>query len=176
MAKDNRSIGAWELMQQLQADPEWVAQDAVRSVKHETKVRIQAAAVKPEQDPILNELAEVGYASDSVWDLVNTNESYAAAIPILVKFLPLVRHPVLREGLARTLTVPEARGMAGEVLLAELRKEADSELRWVFANALTVAADRADAVAIKAMLDDPAYEDVGERLGKALKNLGSIKG
>jgi hypothetical protein len=172
MAKQPRRTAA-EFMAELHANPEWVAQDAARKAKHETKVRIQAAAVKPEQDPILNELAALGYASDSVWDLVNTKESYAAAIPILVKFLPLVRHPVLREGLARALTVPEARGLAGKVLMFELRKESDPELRWALANALTVVTERKDAEAIQALLDDPAYQDVRERLEKTLKNLQS---
>lgn len=171
MAKKRNSVGAWDLMQELQSNPEWVAQDAAREAKHQALVAEQAVAVKPEQDPILIELAAVGHDSNSVWDLVNTKAAYPKAIPIMVKFLPLVRHPVLREGLARALTVREARGLAGEVLISELRKEMVSGLRWVLANALTVVAERKDTAAIKALLDDPAYGDVSERLGEALKHL-----
>jgi hypothetical protein len=171
MAERKGGIGAWDLMQRLQNDPEWVVQDAARRANHESMVQKQKEEVKPEEDPILAELASLGYVIESVWDLVNTRGSYASAIPILLKFLPLVRHPVLLNGLARALTVKEARGLAGEPILALLRQERDSELRWVLANALTVVADKGNAAAVKALLDDPAYADVSERLGKTLKRL-----
>ena len=174
LAKDkSRTYTAQEWQDVLLSCPEWVAEDAARKAKHETAVRIQAEAVKPEQDPILKELSAVGHPSESVWTLVNLKAAYPAAIPVLVKYFPLVTHPVLREGIARALTVREAQGQASVLLLDALKNESDAELRWVFANALTVVAERKDAVAIEALLADRAYEDVSERLGEALKKLKS---
>jgi hypothetical protein len=167
MARRKGMIGADELMAELHANPEWVAQNAAREAK-----RAEAEAqFRIEEDPIITDLAAAGFEVGSVWDLVNTNERYPNAIPVLLQHLTKPYHVRIREGVIRALTTPDARGVAAEAILAELRQEQDSEVRWALANALTVAADRADAAAIKVLLDDPAYQDVSERLGEALKNL-----
>jgi hypothetical protein len=77
----------------------------------------------------------------------------------------------MRQILGRSLTVREARGVAGGPILRVLKGEQDSETRWVMANALTIVAGPGDADEIAALLANPAYEDVHERLGQALKNL-----
>lgn len=46
-----------------------------------------------------------------------------------------------REGLVRSLTAREARGIAGQALLNEFRRGAESGYRWVVGNALEVVAD-----------------------------------
>ena len=61
--------------------------------------------------------------------------------------------------------------MAGQDILRELGQEKDGENRWALANALTVVADRTDVDQIKTLADDPAYEDVHERLEEALKKM-----
>ena len=67
----------------------------------------------------------------------------------------------------------EAKGIAGGEILDELRRETDSENRWALANALTVVAERDDMVSIDGLLEDPAYDDVSERLSEALTSLQS---
>ncbi len=110
----------------------------------------------------------------SVWDLVNTDSRYPAAIPILVKYLPRARHPVLRQGIARALTTPDARGVAGRTVLDELKSAKDpsgSEARWTLANALTVVAEASLAPEIEELITDPSFHDVHDRLKDALSDL-----
>ncbi len=167
--KSRKSMSAMELDELLQSCPEWVAQNAAREAKRATA----EAQFRVEEEPIIADLALAGFEVGSVWDLVNTNERYPSAIPVLLKHLTKAYHVRIREGIIRALTTPEARGLAAGAILAELHKEEDSELRWALANALTVVADQGNAVAIKVLLDDPACEDVSERLGEALKTSGS---
>jgi hypothetical protein len=99
------------------------------------------------------------------------------------RHLQQVRHPRLREGIARALTVPEARGAAARVILSELQKPDDnppgmqwaigcpSEVRWALANALTVVADKSMTDTIEVLIANDQYADVRERLEKALAKL-----
>lgn len=149
----------------FKACPEWVAQNAAR----EAKRAVAEAQFRIEEEPIIADLAMSGFEVGSVWDLVNTNKTYPTAIPVLLDHLRRSYHARIREGIIRALTVKEAKGLAGGDIISELRQEADSENRWALANALTVVAERGNAAAIQALLDDPAYADVSERLGEALK-------
>lgn len=169
MAKKPRRTAA-EFMAELQANPEWVAQNAAR----EAKRAAAKAQFRIEEEPIIADLAAAGFEVDSVWDLVNTNRSYPTTIPVLLDHLRRSYHARIREGIIRALTVKEAKGIAGGDLLNELRQETESENRWALANALTVVAERDDVPALQALLDDPAYADVSERLGEALKFTSSM--
>jgi hypothetical protein len=82
----------------------------------------------------------VGLNVSSISDLVNMSAAYPQAVPVLLRHLAMARHPVLRDSLARALTVREARGIAGGPILRELKRESDSEARWAMANALTIVA------------------------------------
>jgi hypothetical protein len=174
MSKKKKPVTAAELMERLKGDPEWVRQDEEREVRHSAKAAQLRAELEPEEGPLIADLASVGYNVDSVWDLVNAKASYPAAIPVLLKHLPVARHPKLRQGIARALTVPEARGIAGRGLLEELVGQKDlpgSEERWALANALTFGADENIVESIKTLSVDPHFADVHERLNTALKNL-----
>ncbi len=165
---------AAEFMAELQADPEWVQRRQEQQSRHAARVAHLKAELEPEQAPLLADLADAGLKINSVWDLVNSSECYSNAIPVLCKHLRLVHHPVLREGIARALTVPEARGVAGCEILEELKRENDmsaSSVRWALANALTVMADETMTVEIKLLLGDFRYADVHERLEAALERL-----
>jgi hypothetical protein len=169
-----RRMTAAELMASLQSDPEWVRQDAEREARHNEAVARFQAEIEPEHTPLLAELAKAGFILESIWDLVNTSRSYPAAIPILSHYLTVTKHSSLRDGIARALTVREARGAAARVILDELKRQFDphgSEARWTLANALTVAADASLADELLALYEDPAYDDVHERLRKTLRRL-----
>lgn len=89
-----------------------------------------------------------GVNASTPWDLVNSPESYRAAIPLLCEWLektddaiPKAAREKFREGVVRSLTVKEARGVAGPVLLREFhRPNVSSEYRWAVGNALEVVA------------------------------------
>jgi hypothetical protein len=164
-------VGAADLMAELQRDPEWVARNAERQATHDAKVANIAAETEAERVPLNADLSAVGYAVKSVWDLVNMKEAYPEAIPVLLRHLPIVKHPIMRQGIGRALAVVEARGLAGSALLQALRHEQDPETRWVFANTLAIVADRENAEELSELADDPEYADVRERLSQALKNV-----
>jgi hypothetical protein len=173
-SKPSKSISAAELMSRLQSDPDWVRENAARETEHKAAIEQRREELRPEQTPLLAELASVGVSINSVWDLVNAKWSYPAAIPVLSAHLQRVRHPLLREGIARALTVPEARGVAGRVILSELQRPHDQSphsVRWVLANALTVVADATMADAIEGLIANDDYSDVRERLTTALRKL-----
>jgi hypothetical protein len=176
---------AGELMNRLQSDPEWVRENARREAEFKARVEQLESEMAPEEKPLLADLASVGIQVETVWDLVNAKWDYPAAIPILAAHLQQVRHPRVREGIARALTVPEARGAAARVILAELQRADNSssemqcaigrpsEARWALANALTVVADKSMADAIEALIADDRYADVRERLKTALAKLST---
>jgi hypothetical protein len=163
--KAKKSMTAMELDALLQSCPEWVAQNAEREAKRQAK----ELGFRAEEEPMIADLAEIGFEVGSVWDLVNTNKSYPTAIPILLDHLRRPYHERIRNGIIRALTVKEAKGIVGDIILDELHRETDEENRWALANALTVVADHANRQVIQTLLDDPAYEDVCERLTEALK-------
>ncbi len=129
---------AKELMDELNADPEWV-----RAKKEkEDAINKRWAICKVEEAKILPELRAVGVVVDSTWDLVNTRQPYPAAIPILMKHLQdesLTERS--REGLARALICKESQGVADNVLLTLFYKTDAaefSELKWVLGYAVSI--------------------------------------
>lgn len=171
MSKGKKWVTAEELGARLEADPEWVRKRDERQARHAAEVAKLWAEMEPEHAPLRRDLATIGLDVSSIDDLVNMSAPYPKAVPVLLRHLAIVRHPVLRNCLARALTVREAEGVAGGPILRELRRETDSEARWAMANALTIVAVPGDADAIAALVDDPAYADVRERLAQALKNV-----
>jgi hypothetical protein len=162
------------LISRLQRDPEWVRENVKREAEHQAAVERRREELRPEQTPLVAELSAIGIKVDSVWDLVNAKWPYPAAIPVLCAYLQRVGHPLLREGIARALTVPEGRGKAGPIILAELQRPHDDPpraVRWALTNALTVVADESMAGAIKNLIADDQYADVRERLETALRRL-----
>ena len=161
-----------------QSDPEWVRQAAERAAKHQASVDKLQAEIKPEHDAVLADLASVGWRVTSLDDLVNTSASYPEAIPVLCKHFLIARHPVMRMVITRALTVKEARGIGGHLILAELKKppeESPENVRWLLANALTVVADKTMTEDIKALLADPRYAYAHLVLAQTLRRLEGRK-
>jgi hypothetical protein len=92
--------------------------------KEKERERIESSArLRIEEEPILSELRGVGWNVKSVWDLVNTSTRYAEAIPILLKHLLLPYSDRTRDGIARSLAVPEREVQkAWPMLVNEYRK------------------------------------------------------
>lgn len=175
MAHSNET--AAEFIARLQNDPEWVRQNAEREAKHKAAVEQLQKEVAPEQQPIIKDLLELGFRVNSVWDFVNTNEDYRIAIPMLTKYLCSVKHPTLRQGIARALTIPAAKGISGQAILGELKSCKDpfgTEARWALAHALTEVAEKSLHDEIRQLANDPKYSDVKERLLVAAKKSQKI--
>lgn len=158
---------AEQLLAEREKDPEWVAMRAAQDAEYAAR----QARHRAEEQPIVADLRSVGYRVNSVYDLVNTADGYPDAVPVLIDHLLRPYGDRIKEGIARALTVREARGVAGPALVEALRDSEgnDRACRWALANALTVAADRADRDAIKALIEAEANDDVRDRLKRALK-------
>ena len=166
-------ITAAEHMAQLQKNPEWVAQNAAT----EARIREGLEQSRKEQSQLLADLADVGARVQSVWDFVNTAERYPAAIPVLLRHVPLPYSKRIKEGIIRALTV----NYAGPEVLRELIRQfceqtdhSPNSVKWVLGNAISEVARPTDAETVIALAMDPAHGDsrdaITQRLPRVVKN------
>lgn len=87
-------------------------------------------------------LEEVGVNIDTIWDLVsNKTPYYRSTIPVLIELLKENIDKKDKEGVVRSLSIKEAKGLANKVLLSEYKKIALSNernmeaLKWAIGNA-----------------------------------------
>ena len=106
-------------MARLRNDPDWVR----RMEEQERPRRIAAEKLRIAEKPVIRDLARAGFAVRSVYDLVNTNKKYEAAIPILLKHLSGGYPNNIREGIARSLGRRWARDLAWGPVLDTYRQE-----------------------------------------------------
>jgi hypothetical protein len=130
-------------MAELEADP------AHRRMLAEKEARIAALEERSRnaERPLVADLHAAGVKVSSVWDLVNTRASYAAAIPVLLEHLQKDYPDYVREPIARALAVPEA-SWAWDVLLSMFQQEPEGgprNVKWALACALSGAASE-DAI------------------------------
>jgi hypothetical protein len=79
------------------------------TAKSEAELRSRVSPWREAEQPIVDDLGSVGVEVASVWDLVNTMEPYAAALPILIDHLERGGYPDrVMEGLGRALGVSPA--------------------------------------------------------------------
>ncbi len=176
MTKRKESIGvtARQLLEALKRDPVYMRRKAER----ERRRALVAADLEMDESSLVAELADVGVAVRSVWDLVNTPGSYPAAIDVLARHLRSEHLPRTREGIARALTVKEARGIAGRSVLEALMRSSrldESEVRWALANALTVIADQSLLSQIKRLYDSGQYPNEARELRAAIKRASKVR-
>jgi hypothetical protein len=133
-------------------------------------------AMNAEDRMVVDGLAEVGIAVLSVYDLVNSRGAYPDAIPVLMEMLRKVKHDRIKEGVARALTVKEARPIAVPVLIAEFQSASDENdsqrvTKWTIGNALSVVADDSAYEPIVALLRDKKHGSARDGLATALCNM-----
>jgi len=137
---------AADLMAELSADADFVRRSREQA---ETQQELRSA-LKADEEILVLDLAKVGVRVGSVWDLVNYKGAYRAAIPVLVNHLRRTHHPRTVEGIARALTVPEARGTATDALIERFLgvENPESQLKWVLGKAIaeTATADTAPRI------------------------------
>ena len=160
-----------EFKKVLLSCPEWVEADRQRREAHQRSVERLRFEMNPEMKPLLADLRAANYEFDSLSDFVNTSASYPDAIPVFLEHLQKVSHPVIRNMIGRSLTVIEARGIAGPIIVEEMRQNKDEgEQRWVMANALAYVATKEDVEGMKEVLSKESDEWVKKRLRTAIKN------
>ena len=133
LAKRSKSVTAAEFMQQLESDPEWVRNRDEREAKQQERARMLAE----NEAPLVADLNAAGFPVASVYDFVNSANTYEAALPILADHLVREYHERIHEGILRALSVPAAKQLVGDSLIAEFQNESDPNMRFVIANALS---------------------------------------
>ena len=100
-----RPITATELMEELQADPDYQARVEAMEAEREERARLLREAERP----IVKDLNAAGVSVSSVWDLVNTSVPYPDALPTLLAHLERGGYPErVMESLGRALAVKPA--------------------------------------------------------------------
>jgi hypothetical protein len=97
-----------------------------------------------EDQLVVKALRAAGVFVNSSQDLMRTRERYPKAIPVLLEMLPKVRTHTIKEIIARSLGVREAKGHAEPFLIFEFEssfsdigREANS-LRWAIGNTFDI--------------------------------------
>lgn len=181
MPKD-RSIGktAKELLSELLADPAYAAR------RREEDQRIEALREKyiRDESPIVQELRSSGFDLHTLNDLRRVGMSpsspevylpfgnYYSAMPILMKWLPVVENPDVKETIIRTLSVPWASPAVLPMLLEEFRHEDQPlRIRDAAGNGLRILADDSVFDDIVALAADKRYGVARNMLIRALGNM-----
>lgn len=123
-----------------------------------------------EEAALVQALRDAGFQVRSVYDLVNMKGSYKTAIPILLEHLGRVSHPAVKEGIARALTVKEARGVAATPLVKAFERAEQTMVKWAIGNALAIVADESVFEDIVRLVKDPQHGMAREMLAVALGN------
>lgn len=94
---------------ELKAGGKW-DEYVARKKEREEAWRRREEELDRAEAPLVQALAEVGLEVKSVWDLVNrTTRHYPEAVPVLLDHLQRPYPDAVRDGIARALTVAEAR-------------------------------------------------------------------
>jgi hypothetical protein len=124
----------------LAADPEYQARRRELDRQHAER----AARLRAEEEPLVQDLAAIGFEVDSAWDLANLPNDYQACYRVLVDHFQRPYSDHVREGIARALTVPDAADIAWQPLrdaFVAIESQAAVPLKFVLGNALSVYMD-----------------------------------
>jgi hypothetical protein len=92
-------------MAELRRDTDFMS----RHEQQEDERRRSLESYRTSARNVLADLAAVGFEVDTIGDLRHLDTPYLTAVPILVRWLPLVSDLVVKEDIVRTLSVPWAK-------------------------------------------------------------------
>ena len=156
-------------MTQLASDPEYRQRVQAQKDAREKVRRLRHLTILP----IIHDLKAAGFPVGSIDELRRSGICYKAAIPVLLKWLPLVVESGAKESVVRALSVPWAKQIAAIPLVAEFEKQPKgmSLLKWAIGNALSVVADDSVADDLFALAQDKSHGKAREMIVVALGNL-----
>ena len=161
---------AWEIVNKLREDPAYMAKNAEREKRRDALAQEFARQSKQ----IVSDLAAVGFIYSSIDDLRRSGVRYEKAVPVLVKWLPLVTNQALKESIVRALSVPWARPVAALPLIGEFKGTkglSSDSLKWAIGNALSIVADDGVFHEIAELVTDKQHGKAREMLAVALGNM-----
>ena len=74
--------------------------------------------------PVLDELSGIGYQTDTLDDLRYQGKPWKTALPVLLRWLPKIDDPGVKESIVRCLSVPWVGSQATAELIEEFKKYA----------------------------------------------------
>jgi hypothetical protein len=130
-----RESGKDFLARLVQIDPRSIE---AREAEREGRAFVNRRAMAP----LMEELKRAGFAVNWVSDLRQCGD-YREALPILLKWLPIIENTDVKTDIVRRLSVPAAKPFALPVFLDEYRRvtDKDGELSMALGNGLEIFAD-----------------------------------
>lgn len=131
---------AAEVMAELESDPTYLASQKALEVARERDIEQYQAAARE----VIADLAKQGIVVGAIGDLCARARPYPEAVPVLVRWLPLVQNAELRADLIRALAVPWA-GSAAPLLVREFEAADDPSgtgVRWLLGSAIEAVASQ----------------------------------
>ena len=156
---------AAELMAELQADPQYVAEQQRR----DEELARKAAEWRAAEAPLIAELRAAGFEVESAWDLVNTSTPYPKALPILLEHLERSYPDRVREGIARALAVRDAKFGWRRLVRLYRAEEARTDAKSGLAVALAASADDEVIDEVISLAREPVHGESRILLLRALK-------
>lgn len=135
MKKRERKTAA-EAMGEFEKDPAFIER---RRQRDEELRRAEEADARAEA-PVVEALRNAGVPINSVWDLVNSTNTYSQSLPLLLEHLQRPYQEPIREGIARAMAVPAAQ-FAWPVLVNLFSEEQGRRVKDGLAVALSSIAD-----------------------------------
>lgn len=170
----DRPKTAAELMAELRRDPHFATREDQMGKRRREHAQLYANAA----EPVLEELQNAGFSVRAVRELRALGADSQAAIPILIRWLPLVSYQPLKEDIVRTLSVPWAKPVAARPLLEEFKRLSEIEdagFRWTIASALEVVADKGVLDDLIQLVQDPTQGKAREMLAMALAQIADAR-
>ena len=168
-----KPIAARDLLKQRAQGPEYKAQ-----MRELEKQRIAAAEEYNEAAaPLMAELLSSGYDVKSLDELAQSS-AYKDAVSILIRWLPKMVNPRVKQSIVRALSVPWARPSAVTALVAEFCNATDSTnsgLKWAIGNALEVLAIDDNFDDIVKLVQDKRHGTARQMLAIALGRIKNPK-
>ena len=148
--------------------PKWLTEETEKRYANDPELQLSRA----DANDLLQALKGVGLLVEDLWEFVNTKEGYPEAIPVLIKYLPLLKRRNNKIATIRALTTKESKGIACQAVLAEYDKadKEDENFCFACANNLYCTATLKEVDAIVDILKDEkngkSRTDFAEILGK----------
>jgi HEAT repeat protein len=142
--------------------------------KKEQQRQMEIERNRRDSEPVLADLAKSGFQVEWVEELYIKRLNYKNAIPVLLKWLPLIDNLDVKEAIVRALTVSWAKPIAEKPLLAEFKKminDSNIRINWAIANALVIVATDKSYTEIANLLQDPRSGPARKMLTLALGNM-----
>lgn len=164
-----RPVTAAELAAELSSDPGFQAAQREREASRLERVEANMRAAQP----LLADLAELGFEVSSPADLYNKSMDYRRALPLLLHWLPRLDNNDVKETVVRALTVRWARPDAARPLFIELASADTPNLRWAIASALEVVCGPEHHPALVSAAENARDDSERRMLAHALRRAGA---